>query len=136
MTMPFSPRVRMFLVVIMLACAAVGAGLIVLGRRQSASDASPGKPSLPAAPLKRPATARPAVKTPGVKPPAPSPNATGTVVQVEPPTAATSPNPAALKSPDTTLTPDCDVVPGKVDTVVFVVDVPPKAFTARRTGGA
>ena len=69
MTMPFSPRVRMFLVVIVLACAAVGAGLIVLGRRQSASDASPGKPILPAAPLKRPAAARPAVKTPGVKTP-------------------------------------------------------------------
>ena len=69
MTMPFSPRVRMFLVVIVLACAAVGAGLIVLGRRQSASDASPGKPILPVAPLKRPAAARPAVKTPGVKTP-------------------------------------------------------------------
>lgn len=70
MTMPFSPRVRMFLIVIVLACAAVGAGLIVLGRRQSASDASPGKPILPAAPLKRPAAARPAVKTPAVKTPA------------------------------------------------------------------
>jgi hypothetical protein len=70
MTMPFSPRVRMFLVVIVLACAAVGAGLIVLGRRQSASDASPGTPILPAAPLKRPAATRPAVKTPGVKTPA------------------------------------------------------------------
>jgi hypothetical protein len=70
MTMPFSPRVRMFLIVIVLAFAAVGAGLIVLGRRQSASDASLGKPILPAAPLKRPAAARPAVKTPGVKTPA------------------------------------------------------------------
>ena len=70
MTMPFSPRVRMLLIVIVLAFAAVGAGLIVLGRRQSASDASPGKPILPAAPLKRPAAARPAVKTPGVKTPA------------------------------------------------------------------
>ena len=70
MTMPFSPRVRMVLIVIVLACAAVGAGLIVLGRRQSASDASPGKPILPAAPLKRPAAARPAVKSPGVKTPA------------------------------------------------------------------
>ena len=69
MTMPFSPRVRMLLIVIVLACAAVGAGLIVLGRRQSESDASPGKPILPAAPLKRPAAARPAVKTPGVKTP-------------------------------------------------------------------
>jgi hypothetical protein len=49
-----------------LAFAAVGAGLIVLGRRQSASDASPG--ILPAAPLKRPAATRPAVKTPAVKP--------------------------------------------------------------------
>ena len=73
MTMPFSPRVRMFLIVIVLAFAAVGAGLIVLGRRQSASDASPGKPILPAAPLKRPAATRPAVKTPGVKTPAVKP---------------------------------------------------------------
>jgi hypothetical protein len=70
MTMPFSPRVRMFLIVIVLAFAAVGAGLIVLGRRQSASDASPGKPILPAAPLKRPAATRPAVKTPDAKNPA------------------------------------------------------------------
>ncbi len=70
MTMPFTPRVRMVLIVIVLACAAVGAGLIVLGRRQSESDASPGKPILPAAPLKRPAATRPAVKTPAVKTPA------------------------------------------------------------------
>jgi hypothetical protein len=67
--MPFTPRVRMFLIVVVLACAAVGAGLIVLGRRQNESDASPGKPTPPAATLKRPAAARPAAKTPGVKTP-------------------------------------------------------------------
>jgi hypothetical protein len=69
MTMPFTPRVRMVLIVIVLACAAVGAGLMALGRRQNESDAAPGKPILPAAPLKRPAAARPAVKTPAVKTP-------------------------------------------------------------------
>ena len=70
MTRPFSPRVRMFLLVIVLAFAAVGAGLMVLGRRQSESDAAPGRPISPAAPLKRPAAVRPAVKTPAVKTPA------------------------------------------------------------------
>ncbi len=62
--MPFTPRVRTLLIVVVLACAAVGAGLIVLGRRQSSSDASPGKPKPPAATLKRPSAVRPSAKTP------------------------------------------------------------------------
>jgi hypothetical protein len=40
-TMPFTPRVRALLVVLVLACAAVGAGLIVLGRSPSTGGASP-----------------------------------------------------------------------------------------------
>ena len=64
--MPFTPRVRVLLMVLVLACAAVGAGLMVLGRRQSAIDASPGKPKPPAATLKRPSAARPSAKTPRV----------------------------------------------------------------------
>jgi hypothetical protein len=61
--MPFTPRVRVLLMVLVLACAAVGAGLMVLGRRQSTTDASPGKSKPPAATLKRPSAARPSPQT-------------------------------------------------------------------------
>jgi hypothetical protein len=65
--MPFTPRVRTLLIVLVLACAAVGAGLLVLGRRQSTTEASPGRPKPPAVTLKKPAAARPAAKTPGTR---------------------------------------------------------------------
>jgi hypothetical protein len=39
--MPFTPRVRAFLLVLVLAVAAGGAGLMVLGRTQSTSEAAP-----------------------------------------------------------------------------------------------
>jgi hypothetical protein len=52
--MPFTPRVRALLIVLVLACAAVGAGLIVLGRSQSSGGASPLPTTHPRATPKAP----------------------------------------------------------------------------------
>jgi hypothetical protein len=46
-TLPFDQRTRAVLIVFVLGLAAVGAGLMVLGRAQSSSDASPGPTSVP-----------------------------------------------------------------------------------------
>jgi hypothetical protein len=64
--MPFTPRVRALLIVIVLACAAAGAALMVLGR-QSVSEASPVKPKPPAATVKPQPAARPAAKAPSAR---------------------------------------------------------------------
>jgi hypothetical protein len=56
--MPFTPRVRAFLLVLVLAVAAGGAGLMILGRTQSTSEAAPPptRHAAPKAHSPRPAT--------------------------------------------------------------------------------
>jgi Tfp pilus assembly protein PilV len=58
-TLTFGPRMRTLLIVGVLALAAVGAGLMVLNRTQSSSDASPGATGTTAT-TATPAQARPA----------------------------------------------------------------------------
>jgi hypothetical protein len=59
--LPFTPRIRAFLIVLVLAVAAMGAGLMVIGRNQDSSGAAP-------------APAAPAPATPKQAPTAPKPS--------------------------------------------------------------
>jgi hypothetical protein len=79
--MPFTPQVRVLLIVLVLACAAAGAGLMVLGRAQDSTESSPAPitptpaaPARPATPAKpSTAKAKPALGTSALRPATASP---------------------------------------------------------------
>jgi hypothetical protein len=72
-TLLFAPRIRALMIVGVLALAAVGAGLMVLSRSQSSTDASPGPAATPKPAVHSPSSPAPAVS--GRKAPA-TPTAT------------------------------------------------------------